>query len=90
MFILSKHCFSSIYFALEAMLLIKSFFQILRISQQTGQMRLSCRKRSVESCEDIMSDKFNDDSDDEERQEDVDENTLRERQCSRRMAVVLD
>ena len=53
-------------------------------------MRLSCRKRSVESCEDIMSDKFNDDSDDEERQEDVDENTLRERQCSRRMAVVLD
>ena len=44
----------------------------------------------MESCEDIMSDKFNDDSDDEERQEDVDENTLRERQCSRRMAVVLD
>ncbi len=50
-------------------------------------MRLSCRRRSVSSTEDILSHKDDDDEADEELS---DENILRERQCARRMAVVLD
>ena len=53
-------------------------------------MRLSCRKRSVESCEDIMSDKYNEDEEEDDKQDIIDENTLRERQRSRRMAIDID
>ena len=49
-------------------------------------MRLSCRRRSVSSSEDNLANKSDDDEDEDVR----DESVLRERQCGRRMAVVLD
>ena len=50
-------------------------------------MRLSCRRRSQSSTEDILSASAQADEADEELS---DESILRERQCQRRMAVVLD
>ena len=52
-------------------------------------MRLSCRRRSISVCEDILPKKFEFDDIDDNCDED-DDNYLRERQCNRRMAVVLD
>ena len=64
-------------------------FQILRISQLTGQMRLTCRRRSVSPSE--AEDVLNTSGGEEEGQdEEAEQNMLRERQCARRMAVVLD
>ena len=64
-------------------------FQILRISQLTGQMRLTCRRRSVSPSE--VEDVLNTSGGEEEGQdEEAEQNMLRERQCARRMAVVLD
>ena len=63
--------------------------QILRISQLTGQMRLTCRRRSVSPSE--AEDVLNTSGGEEEGQdEEAEQNMLRERQCARRMAVVLD
>ena len=42
----------------------------------------------MSACEDILPNKF--DTNDDNFEDDVDENVLRERQCGRRMAVVLD
>ena len=58
-------------------------FQVLRISETTGQMRLSCRRRSVSSSEDTKVDVAESDS------EDMADPQVRERVCKRRMAVVM-
>ena len=61
-------------------------FQILRISETTGQMRLSCRRRSVSPSDDIIGiqvDLAESDS------EDMSDPQVRERVCKRRMAVVM-
>ena len=61
-------------------------FQILRISETTGQMRLSCRRRSVSPSDGIPGiqvDLAESDS------EDMADPQVRERVCKRRMAVVM-
>ena len=62
------------------------YFQILRISQTTGQMRLSCRRRSTVEDESILQ-RVEEAAEDEG---DYDERVLEEAQCKRRMAVVMD
>ena len=58
-------------------------FQVLRISETTGQMRLSCRRRSVSPSEDTKVDVAESDS------EDMADLQVKERVCKRRMAVVM-
>ena len=63
-------------------------WQIFRISQTTGQMRLSCRRRSFTPSEGVLQkeeEKVDDDDD-----VDLDDHVLQEVQCKRRMAVVMD
>ena len=61
------------------------FLQIFRISQTSGQMRLSCRRRSYTPSEDVLQKEEEESEDD-----DLDENVLQDVQCKRRMAVVMD
>ena len=50
-------------------------------------MRLSCRRRSFSSSEDVLQKQEADDDDDDV---DLDDAVLQEAQCKRRMAVVMD
>ena len=62
-------------------------WQIFRISQTTGQMRLSCRRRSFTPSEDVLQ---KEDEKAEDDDVDLDDNVLQGVQCKRRMAVVMD
>ena len=62
---------------------LTNLLQVLRISETTGQMRLSCRRRSVSPSEDTKVDVAESDS------EDMADLQVKERVCKRRMAVVM-
>ena len=61
----------------------------MRISQTTGQMRLSCRRRSVTDSEDVLNKGVEAPADDDE-EENYDEGVPQDVKCKRRMALVVD